>query len=245
MKRTILGILLVCSALVCYTGSSLCQQKYDHEAENQVENQAEHQKEHIGEHQHEREHSSYLECERQRYMWQQPQRVMNAIGVKPGMVIGDLGAGEGYFTLRLAERVGEGGRVYANEIDREYLALIKVRCEEAGLGNVTTVLGTEEAPGFPPGELDMILMVNVYHFLEDPITYLQHTKKGLKPGGELIIIQWETEKMALEHPDMSPSERQKYAKKPLLDNVKAAGYELVREETFLSQQNIYIFRPGE
>ena len=232
-------MLFVCSALVFYTGSGLCQHEHGHDSEHQKKESTEHQ------HEKQHEHSNYLESERQRYMWQEPQRVMNEIGVKPDMVIGDVGAGEGYFTLRLAERVGDKGRVYSNEIDKKQLTLIEVRCEEAGLGNVTTILGTGDAPGFPPGELDMIFLVNTYHLFEDPVTFLENTKKGLKPEGELVIIQWESEKMALEFPDMPHAERVKYSKKPLLDNIQAAGYKMVREETFLSQQNIYICRPGD
>jgi ubiquinone/menaquinone biosynthesis C-methylase UbiE len=89
----------------------------------------------------------------------QPERVMDAVGIRPGMVIGEAGAGRGYFTFKLARRVGETGRIYANDIDESALEHVRDRCRSEGLRNVETVVGQMDDPLFPARALDLVMIV--------------------------------------------------------------------------------------
>lgn len=190
--------------------------------------------------QHEHSEAQQKKQDRHRWLWQLPQRVMNVIGVKPGKTIGEVGAGHGYFTFRLAQRVGKTGKIFANDIDEKSLNSIEKSIEAEGITNVTTIRGKPDDPLFPKGTLDMAIMVNVFHQVEKPVTFLQNLKPCLKPGATLVIVQWDAAKMKIEHPDMSAQDMELFSKEYVLQRVKAAGYKVLRLETFLPVQNIYI-----
>ncbi|NIM91573.1 MAG: methyltransferase domain-containing protein [Candidatus Aminicenantes bacterium] len=165
----------------------------------------------------------------------QPEKVMDAIGVKPGMVIGEGGAGEGYFTFKLSRRVGETGRVYANDIVERVLGVIERRCEREGIANITTILGEVDDPLFPEGELDMVIMVVAFHDFEEPVAWLENVKPSMKPESTLVIIERD--------PDKSGRGWNHFiSKEEILNTVEKADYKLVKIETFLSVHNVYIFR---
>lgn len=167
--------------------------------------------------------------------WQQPGKVMEVIGVRQGMVIGEPGAGKGYFTFKLARKVGPTGKIYANEIDEECLDAINEQSRREGFNNIVTIRGKVEDPLFPDGQLDMVFMCYVLHDLSKPVSFLKHLKPDLKPGAVLVILERD--------PGKYPSAAGHFFKKEkLLKVVKRAGYKLVRTETFLSRDNIYIFR---
>jgi predicted methyltransferase len=180
--------------------------------------------------------------DRDRWMWQQPEKVMDVVGIKPGMAVADVGAGEGYFTFRLAQRVGSDGRVYAEDIDERGLRRIKELAAEDGLTNVELITGKKDDPLLPKAAVDLALMVNVFHFIERPLEFFGNLRTGLKPGATLVIVQWDSEKMSVEV-ELSPSDRDLYSQENLLKTLEDAGYEVVRIESFLPVQNIYIFRP--
>lgn len=165
----------------------------------------------------------------------QPEKLMDAIGVKPGMVIGEGGAGEGYFTFKLARRVGPNGKVYANDIVERVLRVIDRRSEREGFTNITTILGEVDDPLFPKGELDMIFMIAAFHDFEKPVEWLKNVQPCLKPGGTLVIVERDPDKM-------SSGRSHFLTKKEILDLVKRSGFTLDRIETFLSLHNIYIFK---
>jgi len=167
--------------------------------------------------------------------WQMPEKVMDAIGVKPGMVIGEVGAGEGYFTFKLSRRVGNTGKIYANDIVERVLQTIRDRCEREGISNITTILGKVENPLLPKGELDMVIMVYAFHEFEKPVLLLNNLKSSMKPNTNLVIVERDPEKY-------SRSRRHFMTKEAILKTVKKADFELVRIETFLPRDNIYIFR---
>lgn len=172
---------------------------------------------------------------RDRFM--QPERTMDAIGVRPGMVIGEAGAGEGYFTFHLARRVGPGGMVYANDINRRALAAIDRRCRREGVLNIQTVVGETADPLFPAKDLDMIVLVYAFHDFEKKLEWLANAKRYLKPGATLVVIDRDPDKWGGEYSHF-------LKKEDVLDIVRSADYDLVRIETFLQRENIYIFRPG-
>ncbi len=98
----------------------------------------------------------------------QPEKVMDLAGVEPGMVIGEVGAGEGYFTFKLSGRVGENGKIYANDIVERVLRSVRRRCERDGITNIETIVGEVDDPLFPEVALDRVFIVNAFHDLARP-----------------------------------------------------------------------------
>ena len=166
---------------------------------------------------------------------QPPEKILDSIGVRPGMKIGEAGAGRGYFTFPLARRVGSGGIVFANDISASSLDVIRKRVAAENLKNIRIVMGEIEDPLFPEKNLDMIVMVLVLHELEQPAPFLKNIQKYLKPEGLLVIIERNTT-VERTHTNWFMTKNQ------ILDTVSKAGYELDKIETFLPQDNIYIFK---
>jgi len=115
--------------------------------------------------------------------------VMDLAAIRPGMTVADIGAGAGYYTVRLAERVGKKGRVLAEDIDRDALARLGSRVETDHLDNVSIRLGSEDDPKLPEGSFDRIFMVHMYHEVSEPYAFLWHLRPGLKPGGAAIVVE--------------------------------------------------------
>jgi len=160
---------------------------------------------------------------------------MDAIGVKPGMVIGEAGAGEGYFTFKLSRRVGETGKIYANDIVERVLDVIERRYEREGITNITTILGKVEDPLFPKGELDMVFMIAAFHDFEKKVEWLNNVRPCLKPGGTLVIVERDPDKWGRGRSHLM-------SKEEILETVKKSDFKLDRIETFLPTHNVYVFR---
>jgi len=167
---------------------------------------------------------------------QPPQKVLDAIGLKPGMIVGEVGSGRGRYTVRLAERVGPGGRVYANDIDPQALDYLARRIKANRFENVSIITGKIHEPGFPPGALDLVFMINVYNSFEDRVRYLRNILPALKPDGRLAIVLVDPAKWPVV-PERSATREQ------FLAGAAQAGYILEKEETFLIHDNIYVLRP--
>jgi ubiquinone/menaquinone biosynthesis C-methylase UbiE len=166
---------------------------------------------------------------------QPPDLVLKTIGIEPGMIIGEVGAGRGRYTVHIASRIGPSGVIYANDIVERYLQAIKRRCADHGLTNVKTVQGELIDPKLPPSALDMVIMVNVVHCLAEPVPLFRNIRKSLKPDGMIAIVEGSLEKL--------PSAAGEWFPRPkLLKIFEDAGYELVREETFLPMDNIYFLK---
>jgi len=128
-------------------------------------------------------------AERNRRENERPIDIVQLIGVLPGMKIGEVGAGAGYFTFFLSERVGESGIVYANDIDKKALVELESDANESGvLKNIVTVLATDDDPCFPSRDLDMIVAYNSFHDIKNKDVWLRNAVKYLKPKGTLAII---------------------------------------------------------
>jgi ubiquinone/menaquinone biosynthesis C-methylase UbiE len=181
--------------------------------------------------------AAYGELDRELNRRQPPDKVLAAAGVRPGMVVGEVGAGWGRYTVEIARRVGPAGRVYANDIDRDSLEYLRQRCRKEGLANVEVVVGGLKDPCFPPGALDLAFMINTYHHLADPVALLWNVRPALKPGATLVIVEKDPARSP-DHPNHGT------ARKTMERQAAEAGYELVRVETFLELDNIYIFRPA-
>ena len=166
----------------------------------------------------------------------QPEKVMDVLGVRPGMVIGEVGAGYGYFTFKLARRVGESGKVYANDISESALSALRTSKEQQDLTNLEIIRGEVEDPLLPIGALDMVFMVNVFHDLEKPIALLDNLLRSLKQGGLVVIIEQDPEKH-------SNASGHFYQREEVLRLIRQSKFELDRIETFLTYQNIFVLRP--
>ena len=110
--------------------------------------------------------------------WQKPDQIMDALAIADGSTVADIGAGAGWFTIRLARRVGPNGIVYAQDVQRQMLEAIRRRVEREGLQNVETRLGTGSTPNLPAGTLDAVLVVDVYHEVDDRVTFLRNLADG-------------------------------------------------------------------
>jgi len=166
---------------------------------------------------------------------QPPEKIMDAIGLKEGMVVGEVGAGWGRFTIHLARRVGSTGLIYANDIDKGALSTLEQRIKKDGLANIRIILGQVHDPCFPPRSLDMAFMINVYNAFEDPTRFLRNIAPALKPGGTLAIV--------LDDPAKSGGESERSAtREEFLASVDKAGYKVEKEETFLEHDGLYVLR---
>ncbi len=152
---------------------------------------------------------------KERDAWQHPQRVMDALGIGPGSHVADAGCGRGYFTSRLAERVGPQGKVYAEDISDDVLKDVADYASEKKLAQIVTVQGTEDDPSLPANSLDAILIVNAFHEMKHFQAMLAGFSKALKPGGLLAIV---------DHQDKPGKPRSDY------ENEHRISLELVREE---------------
>ena len=176
---------------------------------------------------------------------QPPEKVMDAIGLKPGMVVGEIGAGHGRYTVHLARRVGKKGKVLANDIDKDALSELRKRCKRDNIPNVETILGEEEDPLFPKKSLDMAFMVWVFHGLSKPGPLFANLKSSLKSDATLVIVDPIDEEIDTERefagekldPDR-PTIKERVEKA-----AEEGGFELVGMETFLPKDVIYILKP--
>ena len=116
------------------------------------------------------------------------QTVMDTAAIEPGMTVADIGAGEGYYTVRLADRVGARGRVLAQDIDREALRRLGSRVERERRDNVSIKLGRPDDPGLPPASFDRIFLVHMYHEVAEPYAFLWRLRPALNAGGRVIVV---------------------------------------------------------
>ena len=174
-----------------------------------------------------------------REAWQKPEQVMDALYVGEGSVAADLGAGGGWFTIRLARRVGPNGTVYAEDIQRLMIEAIERRVQREGLTNVKTVLGTgaDPFPGLSAGTLDAVLIVDAFHEMAEPVVLLRNVARALKPQGRIGIIDYSEGEGG---PGPGPEER--VPPSVIVAAAKDAGLMLDRQETFLPFQYFLIFR---
>jgi ubiquinone/menaquinone biosynthesis C-methylase UbiE len=168
--------------------------------------------------------------------WQQPDRIMDALGIADGSVVADIGAGGGWFTIRLARRVQQKGLVYAEDVQPEMLDSISRRVTDQQLRNVRMTLGTVDDPRLPPG-LHAALMVDLYPQLGDPITFLRNIAKSLAPDGRLGIVDFKTDGAGGPGPPLD----QRLGPDVVKRHAAQAGLRLVKEETFLRYQYFLIF----
>jgi SAM-dependent methyltransferase len=128
-----------------------------------------------------------------RYREEEPRKLIRALGLERGQTVCDLGCGNGFYTLKLAEKVAPDGLVYATDIQPEMLDLLALRAKARRVDNVRPVLATADDPGLPEGAFDLVLMVDVYHELSDPAGVLRAVRRSLKPGGRVALVEFRAE----------------------------------------------------
>ena len=168
---------------------------------------------------------------------EQPSKAIAALGIKPGDVVADVGAGSGYYTVRLAERVGPTGRVFATDIQPEMLSLLRTRVSRARLDNVELVLSADADPRLPEGLFDLVLMVDVYHELARPQEVLRKLRASLKPDGRLVLVEFRKESAWV-----PIREEHKMSVKEARMELEAEGYRFDCVLDVLPWQHILVFR---
>jgi ubiquinone/menaquinone biosynthesis C-methylase UbiE len=169
--------------------------------------------------------------------WQRPDQIMDALQIGDGSVVADLGAGGGWFTVRLARRVGPNGRVYAEDIQPQMIEAIERRVVREGLQRIVrTHLGTPEDPRLPTGSLDAVLIVDTYHEMEQPVALLKNVANALKPNGAVGIVNF-----TKDGGGPGPGMDQRVEPEQVIADARAAGLELRKRENFLRYQYLLTF----
>jgi ubiquinone/menaquinone biosynthesis C-methylase UbiE len=159
--------------------------------------------------------------------------MLQALGVKPGQTVCDMGCGNGFYTLQLARLVGPRGRVYAVDIQPEMLQMLARNAAEARLANIRPVLGTPIDPRLPAGSIDMMLCVDVYHEFSHPEAMLGKIKESLAPDGQLVLVEFRGE-----DPAVPIKPLHKMTKAQVRAELEPAGFEMVREFDRLPWQHL-------
>jgi len=166
--------------------------------------------------------------------YQQPEKVIEALDIKPGMVMADVGAGSGYFTRRIAKAVGEEGKVLAIDVEQKMLDYNKQELEKLGMANrATFILAKPDDPLLSRNSVDLVFLCNAYHHVEHHVDYWAKIKSALKPNGRVVIVDFyhdeRSGKLGFSKHHLVPRER-------VISNMEKAGLTLSKEHTFLSRQ---------
>ena len=168
--------------------------------------------------------------------YQKPHEVLQALALKPGEQVADIGSGSGYFALRFAAHVGDTGRVYAVDIEPEMVRHLNKRVRDAGLANVQTVLADPGDPLLRDRSIDRFVVVDTWHHIDDQPRYLGLMKKMLKPGGQVVMIDFHKRELPV-----GPRLAMKIAREDLIRQMDANGFRLAKEHTFLPYQYFLVF----
>jgi SAM-dependent methyltransferase len=173
----------------------------------------------------------------EREIEEMPETALDKIGIRPGMTVADVGAGVGYFTIRLARRVVPGGKVYAVDVQPEMLSLLKQRATKAKVTNIIPVLGSESDPKLQPTSTDLILLVDVYHEFSQPQKMLEKMRAALKNDGRLVLLEYRKE-----DPHIPIRSEHKMSIEEAKTELEAEGFRLEKVLSDLPRQHILIFR---
>lgn len=173
-----------------------------------------------------------------RAAWQKPDQVVAALALQPGQCVADLGAGTGYFSRLLSAAVGPTGTVLAVDPEPNLIAHLRERSEREETANVVPILASHDNPRLPAGLVDVVLIVDTYHHIDDRIAYLRRLRRALRGSGRIAVVDWQKRPMPV-----GPEMDHKLDRKLVIDEMNAAGYRLSDEPTFLPYQYFLIFTP--
>jgi len=166
----------------------------------------------------------------------QPEKILDVIKMREGMKTGEAGASYGYFTFKMSKRVGNKGLVFANDIDKNALTQIEDRCKAEKITNISTVLGAVEDPLFPEKDLDMVVVFDCLFEFSEPAGWMRNTRKYLRPGGQLVIVDPDPAKIG--------STEHFLSRKQVIDLATKSGYEPIKvDDSFLKSHMIIILQP--
>lgn len=166
--------------------------------------------------------------------------LLTNLGLKPGITVCDMGCGNGFYALQIAEMIGAEGRVLGVDVQVEMLEMLRERMEDAGINNVTPVLGSYHDPRLPDESCDLILLVDVYHEFSHPELMLAAMRKALKPGGRIALVEYRTE-----DPDVPIKKLHKMSKEQILKEYLPNGFKLVEEFDELPWQHLMFFEKDD
>jgi predicted methyltransferase len=174
-----------------------------------------------------------------RELFDRRQAIVAALGLKPGMMVADVGAGTGLFTVPFAQAVGPEGRVYAVDVAAEFVDNIERRVRDQGLGNVVGIVNDQHSTLLPPASLDLVFLADTYHHFEQPADMLRSIHGALRPGGELVVIDFQRE------PGTSSPwvmHHVRAGRGQVIAEVELAGFRFTREEPILRGNFFLRFR---
>jgi ubiquinone/menaquinone biosynthesis C-methylase UbiE len=166
-----------------------------------------------------------------------PSKALDALELKPGMVVADIGAGSGYYASRIAKRIGPTGRVYATDIQQGMIDILDRRIKSEGLTNITTVLGGMDDPRLPPQSIDLAIMVDVYHELQQPQIFLQRLRETFRPNGRLVLLEFRKE-----DPKVPILEVHKMSVAEVKQELEAEGFVIDKVVDVLPWQHIIVLK---
>jgi ubiquinone/menaquinone biosynthesis C-methylase UbiE len=173
----------------------------------------------------------------ERDAWQRPDKVIAALALRPGHIVADVGAGPGYFSLRLARKVGQQGRVFAVDVEPTMLTVLRERLAAPKSDRITPVLGLPDDPLLPRASCDRVLSVNAYHHYPDGPAALRRMARLLRRGGRLALIDFHKRPSP-----MGPPLDERVSREQFLDDSRRAGLRVAEELTFLPHQYYFLLR---
>jgi cyclopropane fatty-acyl-phospholipid synthase-like methyltransferase len=168
--------------------------------------------------------------------WQKPHEVIQALKLAPGATVADIGSGTGYFSVRFAHRLPQG-RVYGVDLEPDMVKYLAARAKKEGLANLTSVAGAPADPRLP-APVDLVVLVDVYHHIDNREGYFRKLRGSIKPGGRIAIIDFRADS------PMGPPKNARIAPERVKAELRKAGYALTEEHAFLPHQYFLIFKPG-
>jgi protein-L-isoaspartate O-methyltransferase len=176
----------------------------------------------------------------ERVLEEDPERAVRMLGLKPGMKVADIGAGVGYYSLKIATEVGPTGKVFATDIQPGMIERLRANIAKSGLKNIEPVLSTEAATGLPDHAVDLMILVDVYHEFSQPRTMIQGLKRALKPDGRLVLFEFRKE-----DPKVPIREEHKMSIAEAKAELEADGLVLDKVLNDLPWQHMMFFRKTE
>ncbi len=171
---------------------------------------------------------------------EEPKKLLDALAMKPGQRVCDMGCGNGFYTLRLARRLGERGTVYAVDIQQEMLDGLMRRAERQEIHNIRPICGSPIDPRLPAGTIDLVLMIDVYHEFSHPQRMLDAIRRSLKPSGRIVLVEFRAE-----DPNVPIKPLHKMSKQQILKEIVPNGFRLDHQFDGLPWQHVMIFVPEE
>lgn len=168
---------------------------------------------------------------------EQSGHAIELLDLKPGMMVGDVGAGTGYYSLRIAKKVAPNGKVYAVDIQPPMLERLQTKAGSEHISNIQTVLGTESDPRLPPNKLDLVILVDVYHEFSRPQRMLEHIRTALKPTGRLVLLEYRKE-----DPTVPIRPEHKMSVNEVKQELTPEGYTFEKVDDSLPWQHILYFK---